>query len=512
MAGPPLRSATLPPVVSDDSSPASSRFSSSYATLPEGFFAHVAPTPVAQPRLLRLNHGLADELGLGALDLESPEGVAILAGNRPLADVAPIAMAYAGHQFGNWVPSLGDGRAIQIGEAIDRAGRARGIQLKGSGPTPFSRRGDGRAAIGPVLREYVLSEAMHALGIPTTRALAMVATGEPVYRETVQPGAILTRVSAGYVRVGTFEYFASRGLTDAVRSLADYVIARRYPEAADAPNAYLALLETVIERQADLIARWMLVGFIHGVMNTDNMSIMGETIDFGPCAFLDAYDARKVFSSIDRNGRYAYGQQPQIGLWNLTRFAETLLPLLADEQEAAIECAKAALGKYGALFDDFYAEGMGRKLGFAERAEGDREIADALLVAMTAGRADFTLTFRGLASLRLDEPAGEQEVRSLFDEPGAFDAWLGRWRQRLRAEGSVDDVRARGMRAVNPLFIPRNHRVQQAIDAFVEADDLAPFEALLAVTTRPFEDDPERSAYAHPPEPHEVVHETFCGT
>jgi uncharacterized protein YdiU (UPF0061 family) len=498
-------------VTASDSLPAA-KFSSSYATLPDDLFAFVAPTPVASPRLLRLNAELVDDLDLGALQLDSPEGVAILAGNRALRDAAPIAMAYAGHQFGNWVPSLGDGRAIQIGEAVDRAGVRRGIQLKGAGPTPYSRSGDGRAAIGPVMREYVLSEAMHALGVPTTRALAMVATGEPVYRQTEEPGAILTRVASGYVRVGTFEYFAARGMTEAIRSLADYVIEHRYPVAAAASKPHLALLESVIECQASLIAKWMLVGFIHGVMNTDNMSIMGETIDYGPCAFLDEYDSAKVFSSIDRGGRYAYRQQPGIGLWNLTRFAEALLPLLADEQDAAVECAEEALGKYSGLFDAFYAEGMRQKIGLAESSDASREIGAELLDVMESGRADFTLTFRGLSSLRLDDASGEAEVRALFDEPGAFDVWLGRWREQLRAEGSDDQTRSRQMRAINPLFIPRNHRVQQAIDAFVGTGDLAPFETLLAVTSRPFEDSPEHTSYTLAPEPGEIVRSTFCGT
>jgi uncharacterized protein YdiU (UPF0061 family) len=438
--------------------------------------------------------------------------VAILAGNRPLKGAAPIAMAYAGHQFGNWVPSLGDGRAIQIGEAVDRKGVPRGIQLKGAGPTPFSRNGDGRAAIGPVLREYVLSEAMFALGIPTTRALAMVTTGETVYRERPEPGAILTRVAAGYVRVGTFEYLAARGMKDETRSLADYVIEHRYPEIAQSENPYRGLLESVIDVQADLIARWMLVGFIHGVMNTDNMSIMGETIDYGPCAFLDAYDPAKVFSSIDRNGRYAYSQQPTIGLWNLTRFAETLLPLLAADEEAAVESAKEALEGYGGRLQSIYGEGLRRKLGLAQSTEASRELASGLLDAMADQGADFTLTFRRLSELRLENPEGDHSVRALFEDPDVFDRWAEGWRARLRAEGTDDAARIEGMRSVNPLFIPRNHRVQQAIDALVENADSGPFEDLLAVTARPFEEDPDRAHYAAPPEPHEVVRRTFCGT
>ena len=494
--------------------PSEAPFASGYAQLPDEFFARVAPTPVATPRLLRLNEGLAAELGFSPGELERPEGVEILAGNRRLGGADPIAMAYAGHQFGNWSPRLGDGRAIQIGEAVDREGVARGIQLKGAGPTPFSRQGDGRAAIGPVLREYVLSEAMFALGIPTTRALAMVTTGESVHRERPEAGAILTRVAAGYVRVGTFEYFAAGGLDDAVRTLADYVLERRYPEALAEANPYRALLERVIDRQADLIARWMLVGFIHGVMNTDNMSIMGETIDYGPCAFLDEYDPGKVYSSIDRQGRYAYGQQPGIGLWNLTRFAETLLPLLAEEQEAAVEFAQDVLGGYGALFQQRYEEGLRQKLGLAESGDETRALASGLLQAMTDQGADFTLTFRGLSALGVESSAGDEAVRSLFGEPAALDAWLVDWRACLRAEGAQDAARIAAMKAVNPLFIPRNHRVQEAIEACAEHGDLGPLDALLAVTARPFEEASADGApdYAAPPEPHEVVRQTFCGT
>jgi uncharacterized protein YdiU (UPF0061 family) len=436
----------------------------------------------------------------------------MLAGKRPIDGTTPIAMAYAGHQFGNWVPSLGDGRAIQIGEAQARSGELLSIQLKGAGPTPFSRQGDGRAAVGPVLREYVLCEAMHALGIPTTRALAMVKTGEPVYREQVEPGAILARVAVGFVRVGTFQYFASRGMGDSVRVLADYVIERRYPEAASAKNRYLALLDSVIEVQANLIAQWMLVGFIHGVMNTDNMSIMGETIDYGPCAFLDSYDPAKVFSSIDRNGRYAYHQQPGIGLWNLTRFAETLLPLLADEEDAAVELAKESLDKFSNAFDRVYNEGLFRKLGLREPSDRGREVTSQLLDAMAQENADFTLTFRRISELGLEASEKDADARSLFDDPASFDSWLPAWRAQLREEHSIDEDRIAAMLAANPLYIPRNHRVQQAIEALVVAGDRGPFDALLAVTARPFEDHPKHPGYELPPAEDEIVHQTFCGT
>ena len=325
-------------------------FDNSYARLPERFYARRTPTPVAAPRLIRLNRALAEELGLDPDWLSGPEGLAALAGNGVPEGADPIAAAYAGHQFGQFVPQLGDGRAILLGEVVDRAGRRRDIQLKGAGPTPFSRRGDGRAALGPVLREYLVSEAMAALGIPTTRALAAVATGEPVARETLLPGAVLTRVAASHIRVGTFQFFAARGDVEGLRALADHVVARHYPEASDAANPYRALLEAVVARQAELVARWLLVGFVHGVMNTDNMSVAGETIDYGPCAFLDAYDPRTVYSSIDRTGRYAYGEQPRIALWNLTRLAETLLPLLAADETAAVSAAEAARAGYAPVF------------------------------------------------------------------------------------------------------------------------------------------------------------------
>ena len=508
---------------SDDASlaePRSARSPSAFGAMSEEFFAVVPPTPVAAPSLLKLNAGLAESLGLSTEWLESPAGVETLAGNRAFPGAAPLAMAYAGHQFGNWVPRLGDGRAIQIGEALDAQGMTYGIQLKGSGPTPFSRNGDGRAAVGPVLREYVLSEAMFALGIPTTRALAMVTTGEPVYRERAEPGAILTRVASGFVRVGTFQYFAAQERTDSVRELADHVIERRYPDLSGEPDTttarYRALLSRVIAIQAELIAKWMDVGFIHGVMNTDNMSIMGETIDYGPCAFLDEYDPGKVFSSIDRHGRYAYQQQPGIGLWNLTRFAETLIPLFHDEEEAAIEFAKSELDGYAGLFHAAYGDGLRQKMGFGRWDQADQEIASAFLGAMAEGKADFTLAFRRLSELSTgdarEDDSAEKALRSLFADSAALDAFLPLWRARLREDGLEDGPRRAAMRAVNPLFIPRNHRVQEAIDALVEREDSGPLNALLAVTALPFEENEEHAAYANRPGPDEIVRQTFCGT
>jgi uncharacterized protein YdiU (UPF0061 family) len=486
-------------------------FQNTYAALPANFFARVAPTPVDSPRQIKLNRPLAIHLGLDPDRLASPEGTEILAGKRIPDGADPIAMAYAGHQFGHFVPQLGDGRAILLGEVIDADGIRRDIQLKGSGPTPFSRRGDGRAALGPVLREYIVSEAMAALGIPTTRSLAAVVTGENVMRETPLPGAVLTRVASSHIRVGTFQYFAARSDTEGVRQLADHVIGRHYPQAANAERPYHALLEAVIARQADLVARWLLVGFIHGVMNTDNTSISGETIDYGPCAFMDHYDPAMVFSSIDEQGRYAYANQPRIALWNLTRFAESLLPLLADEQDKAIEEAQTALGGFAEAFSAAYQAGLRRKLGLFTARDGDPALAHDLLDAMAKNQADFTLTFRHLSDAALD-PDGDAQVRRLFADPTAFDEWALRWRQRISDEPSDPAARKSAMRAVNPAFIPRNHRVEAVIDAAVNRDDFAVFEELLTVLSKPFEDQPALSGYADPPEPHQRVLQTFCGT
>jgi serine/tyrosine/threonine adenylyltransferase len=393
---------------------------------------------------------------------------------------------------------------------IDRAGARRDIQLKGAGPTPYSRRGDGRAAIGPVLREYVVSEAMAALGIPTTRALAAVTTGEPVWRETTLPGAVLTRVASSHIRVGTFQFFAARRDVDGIRCLADHVIARHYPEAAGAANPYRALLNLVISSQAALIAKWLLVGFIHGVMNTDNMSIAGETIDYGPCAFMDTYHPRTVYSSIDRVGRYAYGNQPDIAQWNLIRLAETLLPLLAEDNDAAIKDAEEAIGEFSKVFDTAYAAGLSRKLGLLESRPDDLSLAQDLLDRMAHNGADFTLVFRRLCDAA--GPQGDAGVRTLFADPGAFDNWAKRWRRRLAQEGGEPTERLSAMRAVNPIFIPRNHLVEELIVAAETDWDFSAFEKLLSVISAPYEDQPGFGRYADPPRPDQVVHQTFCGT
>jgi uncharacterized protein YdiU (UPF0061 family) len=485
-------------------------FQNTYAALPANFFARVAPTPVAAPRLIKLNRALAIQLGLDPDLLESPEGAEILAGKRVPEGADPIAMAYAGHQFGQFVPQLGDGRAILLGEVIDKDGIRRDIQLKGSGPTPFSRRGDGRAALGPVLREYIVSEAMFALGIPTTRSLAAVISGESVMRETALPGAVLTRVAASHVRVGTFQFFAARGDIDGVRQLADHVIARHYPDIAKADRPYHALLEGVVARQADLVARWLLVGFIHGVMNTDNTSISGETIDYGPCAFMDEYNPAQVFSSIDEMGRYAYANQPRIALWNLTRLAECLLPLFSDDQEKAIEQAQMILGEFAEKFAAAYQAGLRKKVGLFTARDGDEALIQDLLDAMAKNQADFTLTFRRLSGAAGD-PAGDK-VREQFTDPAAYDEWAARWRQRITEESQSAAERQAAMRAINPAFIPRNHRVEAALEAAVNRDDYAPFEELLTVLSKPYDDQSAFAAYAEPPLPEQRVLQTFCGT
>ena len=494
-----------------------------YANLPEECFARVAPTPVGGPRLLRLNRPLAAELRLSAEWLESAAGTEILSGNQPFDGIDPLAMAYGGHQFGNWVPSLGDGRAVLIGEARDRDGAPREIQLKGAGRTPFSRGGDGRAALGPVLREYVLSEAMHALGIPTTRALAMlVSTGEPVYmreravaRRDPDPGRLGEHIcGSGCSNTTTAREMQVRARH---RQLADFVNLAPTTTPSLLKKSRIATCALLPRRdrragKAQLVAQWMLVGFIHGVMNTDNMSVMGETIDYGPCAFLDEYEPGKVFSSIDTVGRYAYDQQPSVGLWNLTRFAETLLPLFSEDADAAVEQAKESLGAYSGRFEAHYRDGILRKVGLEEPSDTNLEVASRFLELMAEGRADFTLSFRGLCELPLDAADGEEPaIRATFADPERFDAWAADWRQRLRAEARDDGERRAAMRATNPAFIPRNHRVQQAIEAATEGD-LGPLDDLIAVTTRPFDDHPALADHANPPEPNERVHRTFCGT
>jgi uncharacterized protein YdiU (UPF0061 family) len=471
--------------------------SAGYSTLPEHFFARLVPSPVAAPRLIRFNHDLAAELGLSTQGLDDAALAQVFSGNRLPPGAEPVAMAYAGHQFGHFVPQLGDGRALLLGEVRDRDGVVRDIQLKGSGRTPYSRSGDGRAALGPVLREYLVSEAMHALGIPATRALAAVLTGETVYREAALPGAILTRVAASHVRVGSFQFFAARGDAASTRRLADYVIARHYPAAAAAPEPILSLLEAVVERQAALIAGWMHVGFIHGVMNTDNMAVSGETIDFGPCAFMDEFDPAMVFSSIDSQGRYAYANQPSAGQWNLARFAETLLPLLGQDMDSNIARATEVLSSFPERFAAHWRRGMRAKLGLEREEDTDPDLIQGLLDAMQRLQADFTQTFRGLCAGVV--PAGAE-------------AWGREWQARLVRESRSPEARALAMRSVNPAYIPRNHRIEQVIVAATERDDFGPFTELLEVLASPFQELPRHAAYAEAPRPEERVLQTFCGT
>jgi len=529
----------------------------SYQALPEALHVRVRPSSAAHPELVQLNDGLARELGLDPVWLRSAAGLEVLAGRTPAPGLEPLAMAYAGHQFGRFVPRLGDGRAILIAELAGKDGRLRDLHLKGAGQTPFSRGGDGRAGLGPVVREYVVSEAMAALGVATTRSLAMLTSGERIERQNgPEPGALLVRVALGHVRVGSFEYAARLGASDGsdtvLRALADHVCGRLAIDPEDTGAAkYRTLLGRVIEMQAELVASWMHLGFIHGVMNTDNCSISGETIDYGPCAFMDAYHPNTVFSSIDHHGRYAYDQQPGIAYWNLARFAETLLPLLApapseraagrpdrvagnperaaeDGERAvedgervaddgeALEIARDALGRYPEQFQAAYLTGMRRKLGCPDAepvdSKADSELVEELLACMAEQRADFTLTFRGLTRLSDADAQSLESLVALFPDARRFLAWLDRWKARVSRHGYDETRRRREMCRANPVFIPRNHRVAQVIDALVDHRDRAPLDRLLRVLERPFEEQPEHAEYAAPPEPHEVVHQTFCGT
>lgn len=485
-------------------------FEHSYAALPQQFFAVVLPASVAVPELVLLNEPLAAWLGIDVERLR-PLAAGLLSGKRLPEDARPIAMAYAGHQFAHFVPQLGDGRAILLGELRAADGRLHDVQLKGAGRTPFSRAGDGRAALAPMLREYLISEAMFALGVPTTRSLAVIATGEQVLREEALPGAVLTRIAASHLRVGTFEYFSARGDTGSVRTLLDFAIARHYPDLATVSAPALAFLERVTERQAELIAHWMAVGFIHGVMNTDNMAISGETIDYGPCAFMDQYDPRTVFSSIDHRGRYAYGNQPAIAQWNLARLADTLLPLIDADQDTAVGRAAAVVQTFIGRFDALFCDRLRGKLGLASARDDDPDLINDLLSLMKESRADFTLTFRYLTAAARG-PLYEAPLRTLFQDQPALDAWLSRWRARLEADPLTPDERTLAMRQVNPAFIPRNHRVEAALNAASERGDLAPFRTLLAVLQRPFDDQPEHAALMQPPLESERVLATFCGT
>jgi uncharacterized protein YdiU (UPF0061 family) len=482
------------------------RFENTYAALPEHFYAKVHPEAAPKPELIRLNESLAEQFALDIDWLKSADGVAMLSGTRLPETAEPIAMAYAGHQFGSLVPQLGDGRAHLLGELIDRDGVRFDLHLKGSGRTPFSRRGDGKAALGPVLREYIVSEAFAAMGIPTTRTLAATLTGEQVYRETALPGAVLARVAQSHVRVGTFQFFAIREDIEAVTCLADYVTRRHYPELKDEANPYLALYEAIVMRQAALVAQWMSVGFIHGVMNTDNMQVAGETIDFGPCAFMDRFYPEKVFSSIDSIGRYAWNRQARMAKWNLARLAECLLPLIDKDQEKAVATAQAVLARFDEAFSEHYLARFSAKLGLSEDEEHEAFI-DATLSAMAAGEVDFTLFFRRLTRLAKEGADGEAPLIELFNDPKGAEEWLAQW----QAVRDTDGATVQRMQAANPIYIPRNHRIEQAIAAAVQGD-FVPFHALVDLLIRPFDEQPGCAHFELPPAPEEEVHETFCGT
>ena len=484
-------------------------FDNSFARSLEGFFVPCQAEPAAAPKFLQFNHALAEELGLDSVAFDSEMGLAIFSGNVTPEGSEPLAQAYAGHQFGGFASQLGDGRALLLGEVIDIQKRRRDIQLKGSGRTPFSRGGDGKAALGPVLREYLVGEAMHALGIPTTRALAAVSTGEHVYRETPLPGAILTRVAASHIRVGTFEFGTVRGDVDKVRELADYAIARHYPDTANTENPYLAFFEAVADAQASLVARWMNIGFIHGVMNTDNMTISGETIDYGPCAFMDRYSSGTVFSSIDHQGRYAYANQPTILSWNLTRLAETLVRFIDPDKDRAIELLTNTIQRIQPFYETYWLAGMRDKIGLSTEDSLDLELINELLLLMENGRADFTLVFRNLAqALRGDS----DPVRHLFEEPDAFDIWERSWRNRLDQDGIAVETVAQAMDRVNPIYIPRNHKVEEALAAAVYKENIKPFSELLKVLSHPFDKTAGNEDYAVPAPITDRPYRTFCGT
>jgi len=503
-------------------------FDNSYARLPARFFSAQSPQPVRSPALLQLNEALAIQLGLDPALLRSDAGLQVLAGNSVPATASPLAMVYAGHQFGGWSPQLGDGRALLLGELVDTTGTRLDIQLKGSGQTAYSRRGDGRAWVGPVVREFVVSEAMHALGVPTTRALAAVATGEPVYREAAQPGAVLTRVGQSHIRVGTFEYFAARRDTAGLELLTNYVIERHFPELkASNELPALALLKVVVGRQTKLVAHWQALGFIHGVMNTDNVSIVGDTIDYGPCAFMDTYHPARVFSAIDQQGRYSYQNQPRITQWNLSVLAQALLPLIINsegsDEDAAVAQVQAAIDACPGLYAAEYLRRMRLKLGLGGDDGDDNttgtdnpDSADLALVTdlldiMAEQHADFTRSFRALG--HLPEFAGDADSVFLacFDDGGVAHHWLSRWRQRLARERDDHAVLAQRMLAVNPVYIPRNHRLEEVIQAALN-DELQPLKTLCDVLSQPFQERQQYRKFAAPPLASEIVQQTFCGT
>ncbi len=487
-------------------------FDNSYARLPARFYAQQAPVPVAGPGLIRVNHSLAQFLGIDPQWLESEQGIEVIAGNRVPEGADPLACVYAGHQFGGWSPQLGDGRALLLGEVIAKDGLRYDIQLKGSGRTPYSRGGDGRAPLGPVLREYIVSEAMSALGVPTTRALAAVTSGESVFREGALPGAVLARVAQSHIRIGTFQFFASRQDNEGLQLLSEHVIQRHFPLAANTDNPPLTMLEEVITRQASLIAKWQSLGFIHGVMNTDNMLLSGETIDYGPCAFMDSFDPATVYSYIDQNGRYAYQNQPGIAHWNLSCLAQALVPLLDDDPQQAVRIAQAAIDTFPDQYQAAYRQGMGEKLGLGECQADDDTLFQDLLDLMKEEKTDFTLTFRHLSDIANPDTDVDNTISTLFELPESFSPWLKRWQIRLGHESSGNTVQRAGMYQVNPVFIARNHLVEEVIDSAVRQEDYKPFHSLVDVLASPFEYKTDLARFATPPREDQVVKQTFCGT
>ncbi|MNZ63639.1 hypothetical protein D3C78_817900 [compost metagenome] len=479
-------------------------FDNSYARLSGAFYTKQNAAPVRSPELTILNEQLAASLGLDAKALRSSEGTAVFAGNMIPEGAEPLAQAYAGHQFGHFT-MLGDGRALLLGEQLAPSGQRFDVQLKGAGATPYSRGGDGRAALGPMLREYIISEGMYGLGIATTRSLAVVTTGEEIIRETMLPGAVLTRIASSHIRVGTFQYIANWGSSEELRMLADYTIQRHYPEIdMDEDRRYLSLLKSVIKRQAGLIAKWQLVGFIHGVMNTDNMAISGETIDYGPCAFMDTYDPTTVFSSIDHQGRYSYGNQPNIGAWNLARFAEALLPLIDDDINHAIVLAEEAISDFADQFHHNWLNGMRAKLGINTEEEQDEELVQDLLRLMQHSKADYTNTFVALTHNKLED-------LPMFGS-AEFEQWREQWHARLSRQQGAEAAAAQLMRSSNPAIIPRNHRVEEALEAAVKDGDYSVMEQLLNVLANPYEHSPGQAKYSAAPEPSDCAYRTFCGT
>ncbi|MEE2661964.1 MAG: YdiU family protein [Pseudomonadota bacterium] len=484
-------------------------FDNTFARTLEPFFVSWKAAEAQSPRLLQFNQELANELGLDAGALNTEAGAAIFSGNEVPTGSTPLAQVYAGHQFGGFSPQLGDGRALLLGEVIDSNGRRRDIQLKGSGKTPFSRGGDGKAALGPVLREYLIGEAMHALGIPTTRALAAVTTGEEIYRETVLPGAVLTRVASSHIRVGTFQYFAARQDTKNVKTLADYCIERHYPQLKDNDNPYLAFFDAVADVQSALVAKWMGVGFIHGVMNTDNMTISGETIDYGPCAFMDAYSPKTVFSSIDTHGRYAFGNQPSILVWNLARLAETLIPLIDPDTDQSVNILTERVSAIPSTHESYWLSEMAKKLGIQTATREDDALIKDFLTLLNDDSVDFSLAFRTLSGILRKN---KKEAEDLYKNTSAFDEWVNRWTRRLKKNEDSPEQIADAIDQINPIYIPRNHMVEAALAAAVDATDMTLFSKLLSAITKPYDEVADASDYSLPAPKSDVPYQTFCGT